>query len=645
MEPGWVPRGGVDWLLLPADPRSVSVGGMVDAGLADQEWAAHGVAELTARVLHRELARPVEQAAGQVDQADVHVELGATTLVVNVRGSAALVRAVWQRFGGLLRGDDPVEVDRSDLAAVGADVVPLHGWGEDLALRFGPTPLAFAAVTRLALGTLDADAVGAFLRRLDPAAGRHRWVCWTSDPDLMGSALGAPAPAAPRVVDRGPDRRGSVPAPHGILLSGIVPAGAAGRVAAGLLADSLTTGLVHLRRLASEVRVTGHRLGNVSWLVAVVADPGLPREDLGGPLAGILQDVPFVADDVVRRAIDAHAAESDPRLLDAAADRLAGVGPGPVPPAQVRDVLLDLVASVHLAVDPDAEPHDGFPALVPAAGPPRGHRFGTWHTAPDTWFRTLRRHTLGTHGFWVEVRAAKGRSWHPMSVVDPRALAVVVEEGAELTHYWDASLRSVTVAWPLLRRPGALRRRLAPARAAAPTLPLPAAESGPAYRRAGRAAKIKAALLAALVGVALLAGGLGLVQAFAVDPTTTAGVPLGQQVALSNGTTITVSDRFERATDPGPVVTATVRFCAGGDTRSGRSSPEARRYVGPEKFALVAGGLTTPSNIVVGDVRLPATVLAPGACAEGRVSFRSAGPPTDPAIRYTNLLGDEITWR
>lgn len=687
---GWNDANGIDWLTLgpgPADSATM-VAAMVDFGLADQPATRPNLLAVTAELLHRELARPIELPAGGVADATVSLHVEPTAFSVAVSGPRDAVPAAWARIGQILRGE--LRLSRGDTADILADGPDLGGWSTDLALRFGAGPLAFSTLKGQSADAVTDEEIATLIDRLDPRRALHRWVCWTTDPRLVGSELSTPdrppgrqpvtIAAQPGSLDQpSPHQPGWLAAPYAEqLFSGVVPATPAGSLVARVVAQALGLAAAQRWPRSAGARLESYRVDRQHYLIALLERSPASLEERRRLTDELLEDLARLDDAVLQEALDRlvhELSEHGAPVLDVLAtvfsdpafhrrpvvevrpdwkptDDLASVDLG-----LLRTSLDDFLATAHRAVPPGGEAPTEVPPLVPPLERPRGRRFASWATAPAHGLGTRLELVHTATVLWRHdvslLRGALGHStrrWVDQGAVDLRTARLVVRTGDDQSTIFDDRLRSVTVPWTELRRPTALRRLLEPQLASVPVLDHPPQPAlGERLRREARgglarnlALPIVAAVLIGLL--ALVSGGV-----IGADRPRVATVAMGQPVELSNGSTLTASDpTTEQRPSVGWVVTVQVRFCAGRDTRSPGTSGAARRYIGPEKFTLTTDGRTTASRVSVGSnpaAALPAVTLDRGQCTDGLLAY---GVPTRPervSLRYSNLLGDEVTWQ
>ncbi len=662
----WTQAGGVDWLVTPPIPGQdhAMAGVIIGYGRADQAMDRLGIADLFAAALRRELARPVDSSGAP--PAEVITRLGATSLAIIFRGRPDDVEVAVRRLPAILADPEPLSVDdalRRRVAAGAAEADPLTGWEEAIAARYGAGPLALSTWQLPALPTILEAEVRALAYRLRPGADSVPAVGFTDDPFLLGVGWPAghsvPRPALPRCDV-------ALPAVIGTQQPFQLLSAVTGGDAAGIVAGYATAVTVQ-RRLAALDEQEAGVVGRAHWIgpeLLLTLDrtrspspPDVTAEALEA-LDIVSELYPEGIDSLRREVVDAGAERTPGSTIALAMRRLAD-GTRSTPDArraelerltveEIRTELARLRASVVLQIPAGSSAPAGFTVWRPPLPAPRGRRYvaampvGRWR-APREVLRSdgdLLYRTLDVNGH---------RAFHG---VDLGHLALRLDRAEDRTLLIDDRFRVIDIAWPLHRGRG-LRNLVDRATATVATTPMPV--DGTDHLMLARATtrwrrNRWIALAAVIVAVAL--GIVGIVRPGAV----TTGTPrqtgthvtaaMGEPARLANGTMITVSDPARRSFQGQRLITAEVRFCAGGPTNQGGGDDQARDYIGPEKFSLVAGdGTQSGVGPFSGDSRAPLTAiqLDDGECAEGTISFTV---PTSGAaqIRYHNVVDDDVRW-
>ncbi|PWC06125.1 hypothetical protein [Mycetocola zhujimingii] len=177
-----------------------------------------------------------------------------------------------------------------------------------------------------------------------------------------------------------------------------------------------------------------------------------------------------------------------------------------------------------------------------------------------------------------------------------------------------------------------------------------AAAAGARSRRRPRPASSKPSrhwlprVLGSLTAAALVTAFM-LLRGVIDGPAVTKNATFGDTVRLANETEITARD-FDVVV-PGAdqteyLVSATIEFCAGGDTEVNDLPPETQRTVSPEDFVMVNKD-GQEGRLIDSDDQLTKVTLDRDECTTGELVFESPEVFT-PSIAYANELGDEITW-
>lgn len=311
-------------------------------GTLDEKVEHTGALRLALAALRRALRGP--------EVVQIHVEVGTDASSLSLRGSLADVAALWHRLPFLFARD-------IDLDGLVPEHEPAPAWIHDLLLRSGDSAAALhhAAV----------DAEGApeearrLLRALDPARGQVPRVLWTDQESLLGEVFAVEPVPARAAAPLGEDRAVVGPVidvESDVLCSVLLPRGAEGEVAAGILHDLLAeevlaAGLVPPRFFedAPVVRTATTELREHVLLVLsfILGDAGRRRPELVTGLLRRLDALPEAG--VVAAAqgwVPDRRRERDRSVhgLPAATAPTAG---------GVRAALDGAVRTLHAAVDPD----------------------------------------------------------------------------------------------------------------------------------------------------------------------------------------------------------------------------------------------------------------------------------------------------
>ena len=131
--------------------------------------------------------------------------------------------------------------------------------------------------------------------------------------------------------------------------------------------------------------------------------------------------------------------------------------------------------------------------------------------------------------------------------------------------------------------------------------------------------------------------------------TTITSVSRGDQVELSNGTSIIVSTvTITPATDGGfDSLAADVRLCGGGTSVVDGEVVEGRNYVSPSRFSLERTTSGPSPTLPPGAQRVPEVTLGDGECVDGTVAFDvpAGTPDVGIGVVYSNAYGDQVVWR
>ncbi|CCH80153.1 hypothetical protein BN12_780002 [Nostocoides japonicum T1-X7] len=680
---GWIEGSGIDWLLGEAAPDADGAGLVVvlGRGLADQTIAGTGVAAEAAQVLHRELARPSEVPGVGVLEAQVHVSCDLLHTLVVLQGRPQAVAAAAARLERLLL--DPVGIDEPEPVVTTGH--PFPRWGRELAVLLGAGPATLSADLPPA-GQGSTDRLTAWLRAMHPDAGTPVLGAVTHE-SLVGCCFAGSATRLrpPRLTwrKRRPGSLETTQVDH--LLATRAPATVAGGIAVRLLAATLDRALLLSGSGQRDVGWIESRIGE-GRAVAVGTnqpvgddDDGLPQRDL---VAGALETYLGLASEVVA---DAIAVEQTPGRVDVltgpvrtaveslAAGRLldpedvrrsvAAIGV-----ESVRDAMGQVADSVVLCVPPGAEPPESYPLLTRDDPPPARPTPSTGQgvVATGSSRHRARGSMQGEHrpeyltvlrdGPSLRLRYAPSRRARLGVREEPFDLDRLVARIDHLSSYSvlvDDADRRITLPWSLLRGAASLRQVVEAATPPEGALRIEA-DGGFSQTLDRRRRRVRKVLIgAAAVLVLVVAGVLWATLATRGDlrqPAVITEVATGRTATLPNGSRATVSaPRVTRvavgSAGPTDVLELSLRFCGGGPTMKGGTDTAARNYLRPSSFALEGtpnGGPVTGASGYLGD-----TELAQGECLTATLGFTVPKdlPSAGMAVRYTNAVGDQITWR
>lgn len=456
----WKRSGSTTWLTgAPGVP--VVAGLTVDAGHAQQDPRHLGVAPLVAAWLTREVARPGVD--GPASGLQVVPSLQQSELTVALSGPADAVGVGLARLSAVLPAAAEAVVDDELRSRARMIANPLVPWSAHLAARWRGAPFVLSALGPLALDTLDAAAMAAYV-----AAACDARLFWTTDPDSVVPAgpvrPGARGLPPPRTGPAGVLRRND-----GELASTVADAyDPADRVALSVLAAALHRRLVELQPLAADVRLRLHPLpGRTGLVTCVLVGPQAADADVLAAVAETTEDLPGAAAAEIgriRRGVAgeiAAADEGDPATLAALARRQLAVGGDPTPEriaeavsAVTDDEVRDRLAGLHrhlLLASAGDSPYDLVePLHRPAPGGSRHRsiaepgvlarcsdvRVGRVRLAPGRWF---------------------GHRETTLTSVDFDQLVLRIDAGPGVTGLVDADLASVQLVYPTYRRGDGLR--------------------------------------------------------------------------------------------------------------------------------------------------------------------------------------------
>ncbi|ANS78965.1 hypothetical protein SGUI_1569 [Serinicoccus hydrothermalis] len=677
--------GDVDWVEGEpfAAPESggeppVMAGLVIGRGYAHQSIATLGAADTVAFLLRRELSRPLETASGTV-QVEARSSVGLLETTLSALGTRAAVTSALQRLVEILHDPGLLEIPR-ELPA--GDEHPWAGWNKELGAWFGVGPASLSAQINPAW-TGDPAALRQEIAAAGPA--RAPVVGFVSDPELIrplpaggGSDLTVPL----RWRDVGGHAVGATFENN--LLTARAGLGAAGMTAIDLLAGTLHRSVITMTGAAKDLAVTAYPVGDSRLLTvralttpatydhrrarsavgeALAAYPALSEEALAARLDSIrsqAQRPPAVAnlaltrlltgertDDAVRAAeVDALTAEAVREAVERLADNL-------------------LVGQAGTEEDP------AYPLLVPAPVPDPGgdavttrtrvpildERRGDTHleiSATPTRVVSTTKPLTWVNAVFPDFPRRRGeplpKQTEPVapSTLDLTRLVGRFDQGETYSSLIDEDGRVVGIPWNALRRPGPLREIVDGATSPEQRRALPPhPEADLLVTRRIRNRRISVALFTVVLlffaSMFFWPDSRGPQQ----EPTV-ATVPLGEQVTLGNGSTVTVSDaRWETAEAyPHQTVLAEVEFCGGGETVQRGSDAQDRNVVGESHFDIGGTDAATRRGMRPGGTYLAATELEEGQCTSGLVSIEVEvdAPTQEATVQYTNQTGDDVQW-
>lgn len=664
---------GENWQLVEPEQRTASrgveVGVLWGRGTLDERVEHAGSLVLALETLARELRRPGAVRA--------EVQIGSDVCGLRLRGELEGVRAAWAGLPDLFTST----LDTTGLTPGHVSKLP---WLEDVLLRTGPSGAALQLFRFETEGTQDA--ARRLLRELDPRRGDVPCVFWTDQESLVGAAFAVgPLRGAglgrrwaegtprwrrdPEAWPQGGNRASVVPIPergHEVL-SMMVPRTADGIVAAELVRSCLVRtldrtldGTLALER-SEPVDITSRMTGMGEGLHVVLSfRTFLAPERRPDLFTALLQDL----DDLPGSAVEEAIADSISSARCEREQRVHGLSPAMEPTAQgVHEALVAAQRSLHICLDPallSLREHARLSAL-PVVGPVEEDP-----SAPaETYRGSMRSAMLGNGDTSTRARLSL-TTLH----VSGSGMVNDVSPRAELPDTATVDLTRVIAVWDqppdavwLLAHTGELIRVSSSALVGrkAFTRDLDAAlhgvprvtQRGWSHRRdfSGLPGALFGCLLVLSPGL-LFFGFVGvMIHHQNSGPAWIERSPSWTEtVELTNGTDITVHQPVP-ATSPSSaggegefIVDVTV--CGGidslGKTPAGETAErEVQNTVQSSDYALRGEGGTELTPVITEEQ--PPVLLEPKECTSLELHYR--GELGDqPALVYTNAVGDEVNW-
>ncbi|WP_151525866.1 hypothetical protein [Serinicoccus kebangsaanensis] len=682
----WHRVGDVDWVEgeAYASPEGggeppVAAGLVIGRGYAHQSVATLGVADAIAFLLRRELSRPLETDRGTV-QVEARSTVGLLETTVSMFGTRSAVSGALQRLVAVL--DDPMllEVPEGQLPA--GDEHPWAGWNKELGAWFGFGPASLSAQVNPAW-TGDV----AVLRESVAAAGPAQApvVGFVTDPEVICPLpRGGGSEAVPRLHWRDVGGHAVGATFENNLLSGRADLGATGLTAIDLLASTLHRSVVSMTGAAKQLAITAYPVGG-SRLVTVraLAAPGEYDHQRARAASGeALAAYPELSEETLVRQLEhtrTQAAQPPAPSVLALHRLLTGERTdGAVRAAEAGALTTDTVraavgrlAGQLLVGTSGAETDPAYPLLEPAPVPDPGGQATTVRTrvpilderrgdthlelaaTPTRLVSTPRRLTW-VNQLFPEVPRRRGEPLpQPTGPVEPSTLDLTrlagrFDQGEAYSSLIDEEGRVVGIPWTALRRPEALRAIVDGATGPGQRMTMPAQPNADALVtqriRNRRLSVVLFAVVLAFFASMFFWPDSGAPRQ---EPTVST-LPLGQQVRLGNGSTITVSEaRWE--TDeayPHPTLLAQVEACGGGETVQRGADGDERNWIPSSDFDLGGTDAVTRAGMRPGGTYLAGAQLEEGQCTSGLISIEAEvdAPPDSATVRYTNSLGDDVQW-
>lgn len=468
------------------------------------------------------------------------------------------------------------------------------------------------------------------------------------------------------------------------LLTARVGLGPAGMGALDLLATTVHRSVVTMTGSANDLSITaypvsGHRLVTVRAL----ATPGTyDRSRARAALGEALAAYPRLSDDTVLTSLEglrSRAAQRQrpaglalTRLLtgERADDTLRMAEVEALTVDEVRTATRELMDGI-LVGQVGSEPDPDYPLLTPDPVPDPGGPAQTFRTRvpilDETRGDTHLEFTATPGGLvmttkpltWVnrlvpDFPRRRGEPLPPRtdpvapSTLDLTRITARFDQGEGYSSLVDEEGRVVGVPWNALRKPEPLRELVDAATAPEDRLVLPPhVEGDDLVTRRLRNRRWSVAMFAVVLlffaSMPFWPDSRGPQQ----EPTVTT-VGMGDQVALANRTTITVSDASWRTEDafPHPTLIATVEVCGGGPTVQRGADDDERNRVDVSDLDIGGVEAVTRRGMRPSGTYYEGAELDEGQCTSGLVSIETEveAPPGEGTVRFANGVGDEVQW-